>query len=238
MKYTLFAIAICSSLFFSCNPRYYMPNTQNVPLLTQKGETNLTASGANGQYELHAAHAVSNSISIMANGGLFKPEEMDNGDRGSGNFVELGAGYYKPFENKLVLETFGVLGFGSMENRFPSTVAANPGTKGDISANMFRYGVQANFGYKTKYFEAAVSARFFNLLYNNIKGDLIYNGENQVVYLKDNKSNFLFEPALTLRGGLEKVKLQLQVGGSLNLTNDDFFQENSFITFGINLNIR
>lgn len=238
MKYTLFAMLSGSVFFFSCNPRYYMPNTHNVPLLTQKGETNITASGAEGQYELHAAHAVSNSISIMANGGLFKPNEMDNGDRGSGNFVELGGGYYKPFKNNLVLETFGVLGFGSMENRFPSTVDANPGTKGDISANIFRYGLQANFGYKTKYFEAAVSARILNLLYNNIKGDLIYGGENQVAYLKDNKSNFLFEPALTLRGGLEKVKLQLQLGGSLNLTNDDFFQENSFITFGINFNIR
>lgn len=39
----------------SCSPKYYIPNTQNVPLISKKGETNLTFSG-NGnlvEFQVH-----------------------------------------------------------------------------------------------------------------------------------------------------------------------------------------
>lgn len=159
---------------------------------------------------------------------------MDNGDGGSGKFIELGAGYFTPVSKDWVFETYGILGLGSVENHFPSTKGNYPGTNGDIFANIFRVGIQSNFGYKSKYFSAAVSSRIINLSYSKIKGDLIFNGENQVDYLKENSSIFLVEPALTIRGGLEKVKLQY--GYSLNLSNSDFRQDNTFLTIGLNYN--
>lgn len=99
-----------------------------------------------------------------------------------------------------------------MENNFPSTQEEHPNLKGDISANVLRVGIQPNFGYKSKYFEVALSSRVVNLMYNSIEGDLIYNGKNQIDYLNDNKSSFLLEPAITIRGGLEKIKLQIHLG--------------------------
>jgi hypothetical protein len=96
--------------------------------------------------------------------------------------------------------------------------------------------VQPGFGYKSKYFSAAISSRIVNLRYLNIDGDLIYNGENAVTYLQNNDSHVLIEPALTLRGGVEKIKLQLQVGYSWNVTKESFRQDDSFITFGLNFN--
>lgn len=84
----------------------------------------------------------------------------------------------------------------------------------------------------------AVSSRIANLTYGNIKGDLIYNAENQATYLNQNKSNFLVEPAITIRGGLEKIKLQLQLAKSINLSINDFRQENFLLTLGLNFNFK
>ncbi len=224
--------------FASCSPKYYTPNSHNVPLLSEKGETNLTLAGNENRLEFQGAYAVSDNIAIKADGSLFNPKDEDNGDGGSGKFIELGAGYFKPITDKWIFETYGILGFGSFENHRPSSIYSNPGTNGDISANLLRIGVQPNFGFKSKYFSAALSSRFVNLSFNQIEGDLMYGGNNQTQYLRDNSSNFLIEPALTLRAGFDKIKLQLQQGFSFNLSNDSFKQDVAFLTVGINFNFK
>ncbi len=220
----------------SCSPKFYTPNTLNVPLISKKGESNLTLSGNDHQAEFQGAYGIANNIAVKANGGLFIPSDLDNGNGGSGKFIEFGGGYFNAINEHWVFETYGLLGFGNFENHLPSTKNDHPQTNGDISANILRVGIQPNFGYKSKYFSAAVSSRIVNLSYSNIKGDLIFEDVNQLNYLKDNSSNFLIEPAFTVRGGLEKFKLQLQFGYSLNLSNNDFRQDNSFLTLGLNFN--
>ena len=224
--------------FASCNPKFYSPNTQNVPLISEMGETNLTLSGNTNQVEFQGAYGVTQNIAIKANGGLFIPKNLSNGNGGSGKFIEVGGGYFKPITENWIFETYGIIGLGTVENHFPSSKAGNPGTNGDVSANIFRIGVQPNFGYKSRYFSAAVSSRIVNLSYNTIKGDLIFADKNQVQYLKDNSSNILVEPALTIKGGLEKVKLQVQYGYSLNLSNSDFTQDKQFVTIGLNFTFK
>lgn len=222
----------------SCNPKFYTPNTQNVPLISESGETNLTLSGNGNQVEFQGAFGVTNSIAVKANGGLFIPSDLDNGNGGSGKFVEFGAGYFKPITENWIFETYAIVGIGSFENHLPSTVADHPLTNGKISGDILRIGIQPNFGYKSKYFSAAVSSRIVNLSYSNIEGDLIFENIDQPNYLKNNSSNFLVEPALTLRGGLENIKLQVQYGYSVNLTNSNFKQDNSFLTIGLNFNFK
>jgi hypothetical protein len=238
MKYLVNWVLFYCVFLVSCNPKYYSPNTQNVPLLTEKGETNLTVSGNGNQFEFQVANALTSNFAVKANGGLFIPPDLDNGNGGSGKFLELGVGYFKPLASGLVFETYGIIGFGSMENHLPSTIQTSPNTKGDISANVIRFGVQPNFGYKSKVFSAALSSRIVNLTYSNIEGDLIFEGINQVNYLADNKSNLLIEPALTLKAGLEKIKLQLQYGYSLNVSNSQFTQDKSYLTLGVNFNFK
>ncbi len=233
----LFFMAGCV-LFTACNPKFYSPDTQNVPLISQMGETNLTVAGNGNQAEFQGAYGINENLAVKANGSFFIPEELDNGDGGSGRYFEAGLGYFTPLAGNFVFETYGIAGFGRVENHFPSTVSGNPGTSGDISANVFRYGLQPNFGYKSKHFSAAISTRIVNLSYSNINGDLVYQSQNQADYLNDNKSHFLLEPALTLRGGLEKIKLQVQFGHSLNLSNNDFRQDDNFLTLGINFNLK
>ena len=73
-------------------------------------------------------------------------------------------------------------------------------------------------------------------MYSKIDGNLI--GIGEVQYLKDNSSNFLVEPAITLRTGFENFKLQLQYGYSVNLTKNDFKQDKTFLTLGLNFTFK
>lgn len=218
----------------SCSPKFYAPNTQNIPLMSEKGEINLMASGNENQIELQASYAIGNHTALMANAGIFIPADLDNGDGGSGKFGEIGAGYFLPVNDHFVFETYGLLGYGSFENHFPSTTSTYPHTKGNISANLFRVGIQPNFGFRSKYFVIAVSARLSNVSYSNITGDLIYEHEHQPTYLRNNSSSLMLEPALTIRGGAPKLKMQAQYISTLNLSREDF--KHNLLTFTLGLN--
>jgi hypothetical protein len=231
-KNCLLLIALVS--LAGCSPKYYSPNTQNVPLLTEKGEINLSLAGNSNQAEFQAAYAFTDGFAMQANGGLFNPKDLDNGDGGTGRFLEIGAGYFRPLSGNFVFEIYGLAGSGYVENDLRSRATTNPVTSGNISADVIRYGIQPNFGFKSRFFTAAISSRIVNLRYSNINGDLLYDGVNQETYLRENSSNVLIEPALTLRGGFEKVKLQLQIGRSFNLNNPNFRQDDGFATLGLN----
>lgn len=77
-----------------------------------------------------------------------------------------------------------------------------------------------------------------NLNYSNIEGSLIFDNLDQIEFLNNNKSTFIFEPALTLRAGLEKVKLQVQLSKSWNLSNMNFRQSDELLSIGLNFNFR
>lgn len=240
MKTTLYNLAGLAILFLvtACNPKYYIPNTQNVPLLKEKGQVNLTAAGNGNQLEVQGAYGITDHLGVMANTGFFMPKNDGNGNGGSGKLGEIGLGYFTALSEHVVFETYGLVGVGNVENHFPSTVTEYPGTSGNIKASMFRFGIQPNIGYSGKYFMIAFSSRMAALNYNNISGNLYHNGINQVNYLNSNTSSFLLEPALTIRGGLEKVKLQLQLTRSFNLSHPKFQQDFSLLTIGLNFNLR
>ena len=234
-RFSSFFIAVLLALAFSsCGPKYYIPNSQNVPLLSQKGETNINVSLNDDHVNLNGAYAFSDHFGIIGNAGLLIPSDNENGDGGSGNFVTLGGGYFSKLNDSFVIESYAIFGYGTIENHFPSTTEAYPQTTGNISANLFRFGMQPSFGYKSDYFSFAISARFMSINYSHISGDLIYGREVQTDYLKDNSSSVLIEPAITRRGGVKRFKLQLQYGYSYNVTNRNFRQDISFLTLGAN----
>lgn len=223
--------------FTSCHPKYYIPNTQNVPLLKEQKQLNLSVAGNSNQLEAQGAYGLTNHLAVMVNAALYIPKDDGNGNGGSGKLAEIGLGYYTPVAENFIFETYGLFGVGTVENYFPSTVIEFPGTTGEINAYMFRYGIQPNIGYSGTYFTAAFSTRLVGLNYTQINGNLTYEGSNQVTYLNSNKSSFLIEPALTIRGGIEKVKLQLQVTRSFNLSHTTFMQDYSLFTIGLNFNL-
>ena len=231
-------VAVISICTVSCSPKFYTPNTQNTPMFQNKGELNATLAGNGNQVELQGAYAATNNIGVQINGGIFRPKEEDNGNGGSGNFGEVGIGYYLAISENITFETYGLLGLGNFENHLPSTLAANPESSGKLEANILRYGIQPGVNYQSDNFGIGLSTRIANLSYSKIKGGLIFDGENQALFLEENKSNLLVEPALTIRGGTQYLKLQLQIISSINTSNADFRQDDGTVTLGVNYTIK
>ena len=219
---------------YSCTTIYYIPNTQNIPVIDKKGKTSLTIAGSKEQGEILAAYGVGESIALMSDIIVIFPQTRENGDGGSGYLVDLGAGYFKPLNMNLLFDSYALVGFGKFENHFPSTISAFPLTTGTISANLLRLGIQPSLSYYTEFFSITGSARFTSLSYLNIKGSLNHGNIDQIGFLESNRSNFLIEPAITIRGGIEKVKLQFQYLHSFNVSNPEFPQTKDIYTLGLN----
>lgn len=234
MKSTHILFFISALAITGCSPKYYVPNTQNVPAIGGKGQVNFTLAANSNQTELQAAVGITDKLAIQLNGG-YVPQKNSNGNSGTGKLIEGGLGYYHNFNDKWLFDTYLLAGGGTVENSFPSTVSDNPRTNGNISANLFRMGIQPGLTFRKRYFSMTGSARVSSLNYWDIDGNLVFEGDNQQTYLRNNNSNFLIEPALTLRTGFERLKFQLQIMRSFNLTNPGFKQDNTLVSVGLNL---
>lgn len=196
-------------LLSSCSPTYYVPNTSNVPLLSEKGETKISAmfgSVLDHDYELQIAHSPVDNIGLIGN--FYYGSETSTG-KGDGQFVELGAGYYTTLSERdyLLFETYALLGAGRVVNSFSSSDKI-----GELRANAARIGIQPAIGLKIKWVEIALSGRVAFLNFFNVTGDLRNSNDDSsyVERLRRNNQHILIEPGLTLRAGLKNVKLQGQ----------------------------
>jgi hypothetical protein len=228
------AVTVAAALALgACNPTYYSPNTQKVPLLTGRGDLTGTLSGGGGRIEAHGAYALSNAVAVQVSAGKYAPDDLDNGDGGSGDYVEGGLGYFGPLGPRLRWEVFGLLASASFENHRPSSIAGNPGTTGHISGSLLRLAVQPAVGLRTSYFEVAASTKLARIVYSDVDGSFRFQDQDQVQRLRENNAYVVIEPALTVRGGLPRVKLQLQLARSFNLTESDFLQDDGMATLGL-----
>jgi hypothetical protein len=216
-----------------CSPKYYAPNTHNVPLLTRAKDFSGALAVGDSRGELQAAYAVTERVAVMANAAVFDQSDDADGDGGRGGILELGVGYLAPLGDGFQLGVFGLVGGGDVENHFPSTVGTNPGTTGDLEASLARFGVQPSLSYRSTYFEAAASARILSLRYSDVTGSLVFGGEDQVQLLRSQSNHTLLEPAHTGRGGFETMKLPLLVGWSFNQGHSRFRQEEAYLTAGV-----
>jgi len=227
-------IAVLAVLIASgCAPKYYAPDTHNVPLLTRARDFSGVLAVGDSRGELQGAYAVTDRVAVMANAAVFDQSDDADGDGGRGGILEIGVGYLAPLGERFQLGVFGLLGGGDVENHFPSTVAGNPGTTGSLEATLARFGVQPALSYRSTYFEAAASARIVSLRYSDVTGSLVFGGEDQVQLLRSQPNHTLLEPALTVRGGFETVKLQLQLGWSFNRGHSSFRQDEAYLTAGV-----
>lgn len=221
-------------LLSGCTATYYIPNTQNVPVIDAKGATSVSLAGNGDQVEFQAAYGITDALAIQANGAWYIPHDEDNGNGGSGSLYEGGIGYYKNLSERWLFDTYALVGAGRLENHFPSTLPDPLGNTGKIEAKALRYGLQPSITYHTPNFSVSGSVRAMQLSYSEINGSLYLENRVQQDYLADNSNNFLLEPALTIRAGVERVKLQVQLLQSLNLSNSDFKQSNTLLSVGLN----
>lgn len=217
----------------ACAPKYYAPNTQNVPLLTRDGDYSAAFAVGDSRVELQGAYAITEALAVMVNAARFDKPDDEQGDGGEGGLLEVGFGYLRPLDEHFHFGVFGLVGGGDLENHFPSTLSANPGTTGILEAKLTRFGVQPLVGFRSKYVEGAASLRVVGLRYSDIDGSLVFGGEDQVQMLSSQSEHTLLEPALTLRAGVETVKLQLQLGWSVNKSHGSFRQDEGHLTAAV-----
>jgi hypothetical protein len=225
-------ILILSIFISSCTHYYYAPNMHNVPLLQQKEEFHLDLSGSMGDeftgFEVQAAFSLTDNIGIIGNGFVVDRErEILADDYGRGHIIEGGAGAFVPLKNNMVFETYAGLGFGKVENGY--------GYGATSRLNFNRYFLQPSIGYTSDIFDLALSLRLSGLRYNDIHftGILEQNDQDHIQYISRNPFSILIEPAVTLRGGWEYLKFQLQLGYSENITNPDLVQEDLNASIGV-----
>jgi len=210
----------------SCTPIYYAPNSANVPLFSKKNEIAASANFMDNGVDWQGAYAITNNILVSGNAAFFKKEEDTLSPWGRGKFLELGGGYYRPLYEKLSLGATALIALGDTENHYPPS---------KIEGSFFRCGVQPYVGFRTKFFETALSARFVWLDYYRAKGDLIYDNQDQVQYLNALPTQFFFEPSLVLRFGYKYIFFQMQGIQSFNLTSSHFPYDDGTLTLGLHV---
>lgn len=211
----LILISVSTLGITGCGPLFYSASSHNVPLIEEKGETVLNMAGDQKGVAFHAAGGLSENISIKADVAVFLPYETlyDSYDNRNifGTYSELGAGYFTDIDDVFVFEIFAFTGYGVSKNRFQDKEDDDDSVYGYLNVGHFDIGLQPDIGYKIENFEIAVSARLFYLRFVKVDGDLVFRDESQRDYLKENRSHFILEPALTCRVGHEKIKYQLQL---------------------------
>jgi hypothetical protein len=237
-NHTILLSLLLLCLITSCKPVYYIPNTQNVPALQAKGENRIMLATADGQGELQFARALSKNFTVQANGLLILPnrnrdEESNSEPLVSGGFLEAGLGYYKMMGDNILFEVYGLAGWGRIKNDSEQSRLDFPGTRGILTADLFRTGIQPSVTFLNTNWSASASVRMARLQFSRIEGDLFYEGEVQRQYLNERVHSYLLEPALTLRAGFDPLYFQLQIQRSYNLSYSDFRQDNSQTSIGI-----
>lgn len=230
MKTILFIITI---LTLGCGPEYYVPNSQNIPIMKSKGQTNLGIGYNESEYtrgfELQTAHAITNHLALQLNGDWVNSKNDTSNDyKATGRMLEVGAGYFKDIASNFTFETYGLLAFGKIE------LENNKSGTDNLSAKFNRVGIQPSLSYSRKHFSTSLSSRIVHLKYKDISGS---SNNFDPDYLKTNNAYWLLEPALTIQVGSENLKFQLQYVYSYNLTNPSFEQERDIISLGIKLKI-
>jgi hypothetical protein len=223
------ALLICvSAIIFlyldGCAPCYYAPGAQNVPLFNEAGDCNASGALRFGQYsigaDIQSAVAVTNHLGIMLNYSSYVGQDAHLSDQNettsTSNLVEGGMGYYHPFDESFVFETYAGYSYASVKTDYDTYNG-----RGDSKLIYSSFFLQPAVGFCKEHIELALSTRFRVLDYtkyncNDYTGGYLEQSLQEII---DAPATFMLEPAFTLRVGGERVKFQFQAGYSFLLNN-------------------
>lgn len=238
MRKRAFTTIILAILLSSCTHYYYVSNVQNIPLFREKDEYRISGAIGGGDesscIEVQSAYSPVDQMGVMVNfiyatGG----DESNNDDFAKGSYLEGAVGYYKPLGYGGVFEVYGGLGGGNQHHQYTSYVYDDDSQKaGYADLSLIRLFVQPSFGLSYHIFDAALSTRICSLDFINVEN----HASNEYYAFSDlsSKNHFLLEPAITLRAGWKKVKLQFQASHVIYLNNPRmYFYEENHISIGV-----
>ena len=246
MKQIILLVIITGSAA-SCTHVYYAPNTANIPLLSEKGETRINTLGSSGSVatinaaEFQAATALSHNVGIMFNTMFVSDDESnsDEGESGNGSYAEFAAGLFKSFDKKKkgIVEIYAGSGFGTANNYYGEGLFSK--------VSISKLFLQPAIGFKSKYFQIAFTPKVSFINWRVKKDNLLnYPGyfdydKQDLDYIRQNSNFIRLEPAVTLRGGWRNFKFH--VGWSYSIPNNqimeltEIFMGSTGISFEFNL---
>lgn len=225
----LFAFIIIG--FSSCAHKYYYPMSNNVPTHDGKHELSVNGNLNVGEdinaYEVQLAYSITDHIGLMGNFAYANAKIQQAQDHGNGYISDIGVGYFTK-NNNFYASIYGGVGLSGQNHNYFITDTKTE----SIRVNYFNGFVQPALGLSTNYFEALLSVRMSLLNYGNVNNTLdpalqpeSYNGLN---VLNEHNPFIVFQPALTLRGGLPNLKLQTQLGLTRELNNRQIYFDGYF----------
>jgi hypothetical protein len=219
--------ALCSS----CQHYYYQPSANNVPLFREKNEARIQLQTSSGNYlsgfDAQTAYAVGKHTGLQLN--FFHTGDKAEGfGSGKGDYIEAAAGYFKPLpNNRWIFETYAGIGEGWVTNVYETSASSKFG--------MTKLFMQPSFGFTSKHFDIALSSKIsladYNLLSSSVNKD-DYASDAAYIDFLNNKSFFLWEPGLMMRGGFEHLKFLLQVTRTIAI-DPGLRSDNVNASFGI-----
>ncbi len=232
MRQLLFIFLSTLSLLTSCSRTAYVPSVQNVPMLTEKHDINGTVALS----YINAAYAATDHIGLILNAehnSYFKNPSEDPFSKK--HIIQFGAGYFTAIDDVIILEAYGGLGFGKI------SFGKNNSNVIDFSARQVQYFIQPSISFKSPYVEFGLSAKFTGLDFYNIN-EANYNFEEleeESFDLRQINAPFytLFEPALTIRSGLENIKFSFQIQHSFMLEQRPLSRRGRLFVLGVNIRL-
>jgi hypothetical protein len=221
-----FFVGIVLIFFSACTPQKYVPNAVNMPLLTNKNETQLNLStGTSSDFQVN--YAINNKFGIMLNSMFIDNDSIMEWDTyGNNRYVnikryafDVGFGYYKNFSDNFRFELYGGTGFGK-SNFFYS----NDSTE---IYDLVKIFLQPNIGFTSQFADMGFSPRFV----------VAYN-----VNQKTNETYLLpyIEPTGVMRLGYKNLFLTSQLGLSIplvDLGNEVLFGVSPVFNVGIQVKL-
>lgn len=234
----LMLVAVIAIVLQACNTAY-VPNTVNVPLLRNANEVRIYA---DPKVNVQAAYAITDEIGVMASGHvvLSRIQEADDNttlQEGSGSMFDAGIGFQKVINPNIIMsgdlmaEVYAGAGYGSM-----SLSNASDGKHYEVSAT--KVFIQPSLGYSHRYLEVAFTPRIVGLMYGEPTTGYT-DDELHVKELPDRSKpmHWFVEPTITVRGGIQEVKLQFQIGQSFKLTSTALAYEKVILVLGLSFNL-
>jgi hypothetical protein len=192
--------AIAVMILNSCAPAY-VPSVVNAPLLTNQGEVQVAIHTGTAGVDPQFAWALSNHVGVMLNGSFANNTSDTTNNFHKHKFVEIGSGYYTNFGTRGKFETFGGVGFGSIQAEYDNNLWVS---RSDVEYT--RFFIQPTVGFTTKVFDGGFSSRFVLVNLHQESGS---------------NTGCFMEPALTGKFGYDHIKAVMQLGLSIPLNSNN-----------------
>lgn len=228
----------------SCKHYYYVPTVQNVPLFKEKNEYRATVAVGGGDEtsttDIQSAYSVTDKFAVMANFMTAKGGDKSSNNWGEGKYFDAALGYFKPLDMHGVFEIYGGVGSSNQHHQYQRTSSSwNGGSttynSGTADLSFTKLFLQPSLGLTFNGFDIALTSGISQLNFHKINNqiDTIDIEYFVVDTISKNRTSFLFEPSLTIRGGWKYVKLQIQLLSSKNLSRANLKFNDSKISIGL-----